>query len=243
VHPSTIITADGTRTLTHERYGETYHSINGAQIESQHVFLQASGVEARTAQAKPTSVLEIGFGLGLNALLTADLALTHGALLRYDAFENDLVDASVIARMDYAESLQHPEITQQLLSKVSAVQRASSLSGESPPNIQATLALDGAADSPSVQLQILLADATTSHILRNHYHAIYLDAFSPDCNAECWSESFFCKLAPALTHDGKLTTYSAKGRVRRAMQAAGFVVNKIPGPPGKREMLVASLGQ
>ena len=74
---------------------------------------------------------------------------------------------------------------------------------------------------------------------REPFHAIYLDAFSPDTNPECWSPVFFSQLANALTRGGCLSTYSAKGDVRRAMLAAGLQVRKQAGPPGKREMLIA----
>jgi len=74
---------------------------------------------------------------------------------------------------------------------------------------------------------------------RRQFDAIYLDAFSPACNPECWSAEFFQQLKHVMSDTGCLSTYSAKGDVRRAMLAAGLRVRKAPGPPGKREMLIA----
>ena len=224
----TILTSDGSRTLDSQTYGETYHSINGALTEARHVFLDATGVTARLQNSLATRVLEIGFGLGLNALLTADLADKHHAALAYESYEHDLVPAAIIEALNYQSLLNNPRLVNPLLESIRARPPAAS-------HIQCYF-------SDTVGLSINLADASRCSLLPESgqaFHAIYLDAFSPDTNPECWSALFFRQLADALISGGYLSTYSAKGDVRRAMLAAGLHVRKQAGPPGKREMLIA----
>ena len=228
MRPGTVLTSDGSRTLDSQTYGETYHSINGALTEARHVFLNASGVTSRLQNSLATRVLEIGFGLGLNALLTADLAESHNTALVYESYEHDLVPATIIEALDYQSLLDNPCLVNTLLKSIRSRQPADL-------RIQCRM-------SDTVSLSIHLADASRSSLLpegRKPFHAIYLDAFSPDTNPECWSPVFFSQLANALTRGGCLSTYSAKGNVRRAMLAAGLQVRKQAGPPGKREMLIA----
>ena len=91
-----------------------------------------------------------------------------------------------------------------------------------------------------IKLTLILGEATGANIPPHSYHAIYHDAFSPAANPELWTPHFFVRLYAALKPGGKLATYSAKGAVRRALQTVGFRVQKLPGPPGKREMIVAT---
>ena len=219
-----IRTGDGSHTLHSERYGETFHSINGATTESRHVFLDASGVTQRLARQQATRVLEIGFGLGLNFLLTADLALQHGTPLDYHALENDSAILLAIPFLHYEQHLQNPQLLDGLVAGLHDAQHQ-----------QITRLCMG----PDVSLTLHHADAVSDALPPGRFNALYLDAFSPDSNPECWTEAFLIKLRSHLLSGGVLTTYSAKGSVRRALIAAGFTVKKIAGPPGKREMLHA----
>lgn len=241
-----MLTKDGSRTLNSEHYGETYHSTNGALTEARHVFLDATGVTQRLKAGAPTHVLEIGFGLGLNTLLSADLADQHSASLDYHSFENALVPARTLDELKYAELLGNPLLADVLREFVA------NLSGSvaDPGGFVADLNDKGSHAKGShatdltrqIKLTLHLHDAATvdfKQLFPYRFHAIFLDAFSPDTNAECWSPQFIACLAQVLAEDGKLSTYSAKGAVRRAMLAAGLNVTKLPGPPGKREMLVA----
>ncbi|ASJ74526.1 tRNA (5-methylaminomethyl-2-thiouridine)(34)-methyltransferase MnmD [Granulosicoccus antarcticus] len=220
-----ITTGDGSHTICSERYGETYHSINGAITESRHVFLEAAGVSQRLAQQQPTRVLEIGFGLGLNFLLTADLALQHGAALDYHAYEHDPSVLLTIASLNYVDWLTDPQVLDKLLSGLA----------DSKQQTQTHICV-----GQNVTLTLHQADAVQEPLPPGSFDALYLDAFSPDTNPECWTMSFFAKLLASTTPGGMLTTYSAKGSVRRALIAAGFGVKKMAGPPGKREMLHAT---
>ena len=226
-----LLTNDGSHTLHNTRYGQTYHSTFGALTEARHVFLDAAGVNARLQQGLPTRILEIGFGLGLNTLLSLDLASQHKTHIEYHAYEHALVPAATIEALNYSTLITTPNLHDAMVQAVDQAHQldASAQAHRAVLNAYATLTLH-------------FGDATTqplSDIHSNTFHAIYLDAFSPDTNAECWSPEFMSNLGSVLAADGKLSTYSAKGDVRRAMLASQLTVEKRPGPPGKREFLVA----
>ena len=220
-----IITQDGSQTLYSEAFAQTFHSRQGAISESQHVFVAGSGVAARLSRGQATRVLEVGFGTGLNFLLTADLALAHDAPLYYRGLERALLPVSIASALGYRTALKHPELYDALMSYWAAPA--------------------GAFEYRSVTLVLLLGEATEQALGEAEADAIYQDAFSPTVNPELWSEAFLGKLSAALAPGGCLSTYSVSGVVRRRLAALGLAVAKRPGPPGgKREMLVAckSLG-
>ena len=229
---TTIRTADGSHTLHSERYGETFHSINGAVTESRHVFLNASGVAERLAAGHATRVLEIGFGLGLNCLLTADLASEYQAPLEYHAFENDPSVLALLPTVHYQEQLKDPQLYDQLIAGLDSVAFPQSDEIDTRAPLKLTL-------GRNITLTLHLCDAIHDELPAGKFDAIYLDAFSPDSNPECWTTEFFSRLHGKTTEGGAMTTYSAKGDVRRALMAAGYKVRKMAGPPGKREMLHA----
>ncbi len=252
-HPTRLLTNDGSHTLHSERYGQTYHSTFGAVTEAQHVFLNAAGVNERLQLGKPTRILEIGFGLGLNALLSLEQACQCKTHLEYHAYEHALVPAAAIEALNYASLVATPTLHEQLLQAVDQAHQL--MSAQNAAGIESLPANPADVGNTAVMhthtaklnefatLTLHLGDATTQHLNTTHnhpFHAIYLDAFSPDANAECWSPEFMRNLASVLDNAGKLSTYSAKGDVRRAMLAAQLCVEKRPGPPGKREFLVAS---
>ena len=150
--PGTILTSDGSRTLDSQTYGETYHSVNGALTEARHVFLNASGVTARLQNSLATRVLEIGFGLGLNALLTADMADKHNAALEYESYEHDLLPAASIEALNYQTLLDNPHLVDTLLESIRARRPADS-------RIQCHL-------SDTILLSIQLTDASADQPIR-----------------------------------------------------------------------------
>lgn len=267
---SVIKTADGSHTRLSERYGETFHSTHGAMTEARHVYLDATGVRQRLETHQPTRILEIGFGLGLNALLSADLAKEHGTALEYHAIEHDRSVCEHIGRLEYDRLLKHPELLPALLQCIECREPESHLpAGHATHRLRPSARLaendsQGEAAAPDTEAasrsartsqseQTTVTLATDIHLTlhwcnaidielpEQSFHAIYLDAFSPDCNPECWTTSFLQKLHSLLIPDiGQLSTYSAKGAVRRALLEAGFCVTKLPGPPGKREFMVAT---
>ncbi len=252
-------TADGYDTLYSSAYRQTYHSTRGALTEARHVFLEGSGARRRLEQGQPTRVLEVGFGAGLNFWLTVHYSQAGRAPLHYVALEKQLLPASLLASLNHGQlSAPVNALRQDFLAWRSALPLAAAqarwkptepgISNENknsywgelppkPPGLRRSFQQSG---GPNLQLTLLLSDARQIELPGPPYHAIYLDAFSPDANPELWTEEFLGRLLAVLAADGKLATYSAKGAVRRALQAVGFVVGKQPGPPGKKEMLVAS---
>ncbi|MDM8530350.1 tRNA (5-methylaminomethyl-2-thiouridine)(34)-methyltransferase MnmD [Anaerolineales bacterium HSG25] len=221
-------TADGVDTLYSPIYNQTYHSIHGALQEAEHVFLVGTGVKQRLIDCKPTKILEVGFGTGLNFLLTAYYSHPHNARFHYTTLENYLLPDKTLSALNYGEQLQTIEpIRQKLLWWRRNLPIAHPV-GEFQYDL-----------NPHIRLVMKLGDAITSDLKDNRYHAIYHDPFSPTANPELWTVSFFARLYGALKVGGKLATYSVKGTVRRALQEVGFEVQKRPGPPGKREVLVA----
>ena len=279
-----VTTDDGSATRHSERYGETYHSVHGALTEARHIYLNASGVADRLAGKQSTRVLEIGFGLGLNFLLTADLAVMHSTALDYHAIEHDSDGLRLIGDMNYASLLVTPALESALRNYL-----AGRLNATSPPVRGSTLSstLDSTLDSSTpdstpgpmlgptliaapgsahgncspadesnrpnttaqralaqhlheqVALSLHLGDASCITLPTGPFDAVYLDAFSPDSNPECWTDAFLSELHTRMAPRGVLTTYCAKGSVRRSLASAGFFVNKLAGPPGKREIVQA----
>ncbi|GAB4451339.1 MAG: tRNA (5-methylaminomethyl-2-thiouridine)(34)-methyltransferase MnmD [Anaerolineae bacterium] len=219
-------TADGSNTLFSAAYGQTYHSTNGALVEAEHVFLRGAGVEARLQAGLPTRVLEVGLGAGLNFWVSARCGLRHNTRLDYVALEKHPLPPETLAQLDYGALLGGPA--------AALWPRFVNLPlWQMPPGEAVWEA------GPHLRLSVVIGEATTSKIPPGGYHAVYLDAFSPDVNPELWTPEFMGRLFAALEPEGKLATYSARGTVRRALQAAGFEVSRQPGPPGKREMVVA----
>ena len=220
-------TLDGSQTLFSERYEQTFHSNKGALSESKHIFLNASGVRKRLLKGVYTSVLEVGFGTGLNFFLTADLALKTGTKLDYSALEQDLPPADLVQSLSYKDYLECSDLLVAYLV----------FRDELPPKVTPR---NYSFQFEGVGLELRVGEATKQSFQENNFDAIYQDAFSPNANPELWTESFFGKLSTALKPGGIMTTYSVKGDVRRRLKALGLEVEKRPGPPGgKREMLRA----
>jgi len=221
-------TADGFDTVYSPVYRQTFHSKHGALTEAEHVFLKGSGVAQRLAAGQPTRLLEVGFGTGLNFFLTAHRSRLHSTTLHYVALEKALLPGSVLANLNHGQQLE----------AIKEMRRAfiewRDTLPHTPPN--QTLQWQW---PPSTRLVLVLGDASQATIPAGSYHAIYHDAFSPEANPELWTEPFFTRLHKLLVPGGILATYSVKGVIRRNLQAVGFKVQKLPGPPGKREMLVA----
>lgn len=223
--PTPRQTGDGSFTLYNERYQQTYHSIHGSRTESEHVFLQGTGIARHIALQKPARVLEVGFGTGLNFLLTGDLALRHRTRLSYWAFERELPPLVQLAALRYDTLLTHGDLFPALLNWLQSLH-----------DLHQTGLLTWTF-SDRLTLHLISGDATKAPAPDKPVDAIFLDAFSPDKNPELWTVPFFKKLYGTLRPGGALATYSARSLVRKNLTAAGFEVSKHPGPPGKREML------
>lgn len=212
---SILTTGDGSQTLFSQQFDEIYHSRNGALTESQHVFVQHGLMNVNKPFIK---VFEVGFGTGLNALLCAHYAQQNGIKVEYTGVELYPVEDTIANQLSYHEALIDCPIETAVLHKAPWSERVAIT-----PNF--TL----------LKIQQSFVDVQLFEI----YDVIFFDAFAPDKQPELWDLSVFQKCFSMLREGGVLTTYCAKGYVKRNMQEAGFRVEKVPGPPGKREMLVA----
>lgn len=237
------ITADGSHTVAIPGMQVTYHSKHGAIQESMHVFIQAG--LAAVAPGEKVQVLEMGFGTGLNALLTLEYAIQHQQPVHYCSFELYPLSAAEAAKLNYAQQLvAAPEAAwspEELFTEMHAA------SWEETVNIHPLFQLHKTNQSllnlPTPEAFSGQQHTCTPEQLKqwsNRFHVIFYDAFAPNAQPELWTAELFAKLLNTLLPGGILVTYCSKGDVRRAMQAAGFTVEKIPGPPGKREMLRAT---
>ena len=219
------LTGDGSSTLFSSHFGQTFHSHHGAVAESKHVFLEGSDIGARLRRGDPVRILEVGFGTGLNFLLTAQEAHGWAAPLEYVALERRLLPAELLESLDYAGYA--PAVFAALL-------RFRLQLGAEPPEGEHRGRLAGST------LELRLGEAAAARIEVAAFDAVYHDAFSPDANPELWEESFLGRLTASLVPGGTLVSYTVKGEVRRRLSATGLEVRKAPGPPGgKREMLLA----
>ncbi len=212
-----ITTADGSTTIQLEDWNEQYHSKHGAIQEAYHVFIK-HGLEA--VQQNTISILEMGFGTGLNTLITYLEAKARGLVIDYVGIEAFPVASEELKQLNYIVELGHPEL-QPVFDQMHAV------SWENRHEL---------APFFNLKKQKLDFSAVDSS---NLFNLIYYDAFGPRVQPELWTAPLFHKMYDALQSGGVLVTYSAKGSVRRAMQEVGFRVERLPGPPGKREMLRA----
>lgn len=212
-----IETADGSRTILLEDWQEQYHSLHGAIGEAYHVFLK-NGLYA--LKFSHISILEIGFGTGLNALITLLEAKKRSLNVRYTGLEAYPVSKEELRLLNYVEMLGEDELKE-------AFHSMHELSWQEEHAITPFFSLK------KLRMDFREFSSTPA------YNLIYFDAFGPRVQPELWTEEVFHSMFNALIPTGILVTYSAKGSVRRAMQQAGFLVEKLPGPPGKREMLRA----
>jgi len=220
-----IITGDGSNTIHIPEWDEQYHSKHGAIQEANHVFLNMGLDHYRSKPSyqkqSPIAILEMGFGTGLNALLTFFDAHKHQTPIQYTGVEAYPISPEEVKAMDYV-SLIKEEGAQHIYNQLHTTP------WESQQEI-----------SPSFQLT--KREQRFENIVdQDAFDLVYFDAFGARVQPELWGEVIFKKMYIALREKGILVTYAAKGSVRRAMQAVGFEVERLTGPPGKREMLRAT---
>jgi len=213
-----VSTADGSKTIRISEWDEQYHSMHGAVREAKHVFMDHG---LKLFRDRNIGILEIGFGTGLNALITLLEAPGLNLGIDYVGVEAHPVSLDDIVELDYCATLGRPELEENFHGMHSA-----------PWNQRnaVTVSFDLTKEKKDFRE---IAD-------RDRFHLIYFDAFGARVQPELWTEEVFAIMYRALQRNGVLVTYAAKGSVRRAMQAVGFSVEKLPGPPGKREMLRAT---
>jgi tRNA U34 5-methylaminomethyl-2-thiouridine-forming methyltransferase MnmC len=240
-----IETSDGSHSLFVPALNETYHSRHGAMQESQWVFIKnglASAFDSARASKEPriheagfgntevklqedqgpersrVRIHEVGFGTGLNALLAMRWAEEHQVNVHFTTLETNVLSPELAAQLNYASS--EPERSDFLKMHTCAWNE--------------DVAVTSYFTLQKAQRRVQDEQA------ESEYDVVFYDAFGPPTQPEMWTLSIFQRMYSALKPGGIFVTYCAKGQVRRDLQAAGFTVERLPGPPGKREMLRAT---
>lgn len=211
-----VTTEDGSHTIFVPELGEHYHSVHGAIQESEYIFI---GCGLKTCNADPLNIFEAGFGTGLNAFLTAIEASIQKKRIFYTAVEKYPLSESVTNELNYKELL--PAGFAFLFDMIHAARWNN---------------IEKITDYFTLyKTKCDLANYET----KERFDLIYFDAFSPDKQPEMWTDEVFAKISEMSIRDCILVTYSAKGSVRRSLMRAGFDVELLPGPPGKRQIIRA----
>lgn len=219
------ITADGSPTLYIPDWDEGYHSKHGALQEALHVFIE-NGYK-RLTEKSHIKILEYGFGTGLNALLTLLMAKNTATIVEYHTLEKFPITPQEIENLHIAEQIAtflHIDKEQTL----AYFQHLHLAAWEKDIEITANFSL-----------RKIQADFKTVSLEENQFDLIYFDAFGKRVQPELWTEKVFEKAYKFLNPNGLLTTYACNGTTKRAMNKIGFQIEKLAGPPGKREMINA----
>jgi tRNA U34 5-methylaminomethyl-2-thiouridine-forming methyltransferase MnmC len=211
-----IITSDGSHTIYVPELDEHYHSVHGAIRESEYIFI-SNGFDY--CHANPISILEIGFGTGLNSLLTAIRSNAGNRKVLYTTIEKYPLPAHVIKQLNYCQ-----------------------FAGEEWRDIFNMIHTSDWNKTVSVSKYFSInkiEDDLITCKLYGTYDLIYFDAFGPDKQPEMWTLDIISKIASITNRYGVFITYSAKGELKRNLRACGFEVSLLPGPPGKRQIIRA----
>lgn len=210
------ITADGSHTLYVPDLDESYHSVHGAIQEAIHVYINAGYNYFKTNNE--LNVLEVGFGTGLNTLLTYRETFKDARRVNYTSIDAYPLAYESIEQLNYLDELKSNLQEQEFFFQIHQAK------WNSFTEINKLFSLE--------KLNLLLEDFN----VKNKFDVIYFDAFGPRVQPELWKVDILTKMYEALVDEGILVTYCAKGSVKRALKEVGFTVDSIPGPPGKREM-------
>lgn len=221
-----ITTKDGSHTLYSEKFNEIYHSRHGAIQESRHVFL-LNGLDYGLANVlKPEDegrlrIFEVGFGTGLNALLTMLEVERRNLKIAYEAIELYPIKIETIKELNYTQELGYEFCY--------------------GPYHTLHLCRWGEWHDVTLHFKFMKREGAVmdAALPESDFHLIYFDAFAPEHQPEMWTEEVFQRMFSMLKPGGVLVTYCSKSVVQKAMKAAGFTIKKLQGPPGKREMIQA----
>lgn len=211
-----IRTADGSHTLFLPEMNEQYHSVNGAFTESKHVFID-SGFKSYPGNS--SVVFEVGFGTGLNCLLTALESAKSGKITKYYSIEKFPLEKAITDQLNYGELLSDDA--------TKIFQKIHECDWNKMVKISENFYLQ------KIKNDIQEIDLTTMDL----FNVVYFDAFGPDKQPEMWTIPIFQKIFDQTTINGIFVTYSAKGEVRRNLMGCRFNMERLPGPPGKKQML------
>jgi len=211
-------TGDGSLSIFSHDFGETYHSINGAINESLHIFIDCG---FKCIDKQEIRILEIGFGTGLNAFLTYLEAQKLQKIVCYTAIELFPLPECIYELLNYVELI---EPTKALIFK-----KLHEVAWDEEVEIEEGFAIN------KIRTDLV------SYCFANDklFDLVYFDAFAPDTQPEMWTHEIFEKIYKTVAAGGILTTYSSKGTVKQNLRNAGFKVNRLKGPTGKRHILRA----
>jgi len=214
-----IKTSDGSDSLLNVELNETYHSIHGAIQESEHVFIKAGLQQLLRINNLPGfNILEIGFGTGLNALLTSHALKDTAHTVRYTTIEAYPLEENIWTGLNYGSRISSEEFFSKL----------HHAPWETPVQL-------------SPRFTLLKKETTLQQlILSENYHLVYFDAFAPSKQPEMWTIEMLKKITLSLHSGGIFVTYCAKGQLKRDLKTLGLTVETLPGPPGKMEMVRAT---
>ncbi|HWZ04305.1 MAG TPA: tRNA (5-methylaminomethyl-2-thiouridine)(34)-methyltransferase MnmD [Mucilaginibacter sp.] len=215
-----VKTADGSNTIYNAAVGENYHSKHGALQESRHVFVNQGLKYFLEKAPSSVSILEVGFGTGLNFLLSAEFCAEKGIELNYTGIEAYPLSPEIISQTGYNQYLQ-PKTWSSFIEKY-------------PDSLKTVISI-----LPGCQLQIAnckLLDFES----KKQYDVVYFDAFAAMYQPEMWDERAIAHTIQFLKPGGVFVTYAITGNLKRALKALDCKVEKAPGAPGKREMLRAT---
>lgn len=211
-----FITGDGSHSLLNEALNETYHSRHGAVRESQHVFIeQGFNYLIDQQKSRSVSILEVGFGTGLNALLTINEAIIKNLDVAYKSLETFPIPPDIWLSLNYPDPHQlFKQLHQAEWNKWVAM-------------------------NSNINLMKLEKPLQEVDLLSDQFDLIYFDAFAPNKQPELWELKIIRKVTDAIKSGGVFVTYCAKGQLKRDLKSLGLIVESLPGPPGKREMVRA----
>lgn len=211
-----VITGDGSKTIHLEAWNEHYHSTHGAVQEAKHVFLK-HGL-SKLNEKKEISIFEVGFGTGLNAILSYEYATENQLNIYYNTIEAYPVEENELQLLDYVSLFESPK-----LKEIYSILHTS--------NWDQKIII-----APDFMLHKIHQKIEDFIFIENQYDIIYFDAFGPRVQEHMWTPEIFKKLFDSLKDGGVFVTYCAKGQVKRDLKSVGFKIETLPGPPGKREM-------
>ena len=212
-----IITKDGSHSILVPELNEQYHSVHGAVQEAKHVFLKMGLCEYLNHTGSAIHVFELGFGTGLNAFLSAQWASQNNQVVHYTSIEKYPLSEDEFQKLNYGDIIGEKKLYQ---------------------NITTSKWNEFVEISNCFKLRKLELDLIEG-LIPSGFDLIFFDAFAPNKQPKLWEVSIFKKMLSILNSKGFLVTYCCQGQARRNMISAGFSVEKVPGPPGKREMLKA----
>ncbi len=214
-----FITEDGSHSIHSGKFDVSYHSRHGAIAEAYHVFIDAA-LRFKAVIQKDIQIMEIGFGTGLNAYVTLLEAIKRNLNITYTAIEAYPITMNQVETLNYPEEL-NPDYKDQFIEMHTS-------EWDAPITIR---------EEFSFEKKLMKFEEID---FKNQFDIIYFDAFAPNAQPELWSEDILRRMYNALKPDGILTTYCAKGVVKRTMKSVGFTIEALPGPPRKREMTRAT---